>query len=99
MREPSFSGAMRIVRLTKARTRASPQDLLSAARRREFDVIVAEDSSRIWRNMTEQAPRLAELADLSMPVVTLDLDTRSRSPGAERRSSTCCRERSRSTGA
>ena len=29
-------------------------------RRREFDVIVAEDTSRIWRNLAEQSPRLAE---------------------------------------
>ena len=63
------------------KNRPGYQDLLTSARRREFDVIVAEDSSRLWRNMTEQAPRLAELADLSMPVVTLDLDTRHASAG------------------
>jgi site-specific DNA recombinase len=52
------------------------QALLSAARRHEFDVIVAEDTSRLWRNLAEQAPRLAELSDLGVHVVTHDLDTR-----------------------
>jgi len=52
------------------------QAMLDAARRREFDVIVAEDTSRLWRNMAEQAPRLAELTDLGIAVVTHDLDTR-----------------------
>jgi site-specific DNA recombinase len=52
------------------------QKLLAAARRREFDVIVAEDTSRLWRNLAEQAPRLAELTDLGIAVVTHDLDTR-----------------------
>lgn len=53
------------------------QDMLAAARRREFAAIIAEDSSRLWRNMAEQAPRLAELSDLGVVVVTHDLDTRS----------------------
>ena len=52
------------------------QDMLAAARRHEFDVIVAEDSSRLWRNLAEQSPRLAELCDLAISVVTHDLDTR-----------------------
>jgi DNA invertase Pin-like site-specific DNA recombinase len=52
------------------------QGLLAAGRRHEFDVIVAEDTSRLWRNMAEQAPRLAELSDLGIAVVTHDLDTR-----------------------
>jgi DNA invertase Pin-like site-specific DNA recombinase len=52
------------------------QKLLAAARHREFDMIVAEDTSRLWRNLAEQAPRLAELADLGIAVVTHDLDTR-----------------------
>lgn len=52
------------------------QEMLYAARRREFDVIVAEDTSRLWRLLAEQAPRLAELADLGIFVVTHDLDTR-----------------------
>jgi site-specific DNA recombinase len=53
--------------------------LLQAARRHEFDVIVAEDTSRLWRLLAEQAPRLAELADLGVHVVTHDLDTRQES--------------------
>jgi site-specific DNA recombinase len=57
------------------------QALLAAARRHEFDVIVAEDTSRLWRNLAEQAPRLAELADLGVHVVTHDLDTRAESAG------------------
>ena len=52
------------------------QKLLAAARLHEFDVIVAEDTSRLWRNLAEQSPRLAELADLDIAVVTHDLDTR-----------------------
>ncbi len=56
--------------------RAGYQKLLSAARLHEFDVIVAEDTSRLWRNLAEQSPRLAELADLGLHVVTHDLDTR-----------------------
>ena len=52
------------------------QRLLTAARARQFDVIVAEDTSRLWRNLAEQSPRLAELSDLGIEVVTHDLDTR-----------------------
>lgn len=52
------------------------QRLLTAARRHEFEVIIAEDTSRLWRNLAEQSPRLAELADLGVAVVTHDLDTR-----------------------
>lgn len=52
------------------------QSMLEAARRGDFDVIVAEDTSRLWRNMAEQAPRLAELTDLGVAVVTQDLDSR-----------------------
>jgi DNA invertase Pin-like site-specific DNA recombinase len=55
------------------------QSLLAAARRRDVDVIVAEDTSRLWRNMAEQSPRLAELRDLGVHVVTHDLDTRQES--------------------
>ena len=57
------------------------QAMLAAARRDEFDVIVAEDTSRLWRLLAEQAPRLAELEDLGIHVVTHDLDTRSESAG------------------
>jgi site-specific DNA recombinase len=53
--------------------------LLQAARRHEIDVIIAEDTSRLWRLLAEQAPRLAELADLGVHVVTHDLDTRNES--------------------
>ncbi len=59
--------------------RPSYQRMLAAARRREFDVIVAEDTSRLWRNLSEQAPRIAELRDLGVHVVTHDLDTRQES--------------------
>ncbi|MCC6197228.1 MAG: recombinase family protein, partial [Burkholderiales bacterium] len=57
------------------------QRLLRDARARKFDVIVAEDTSRLWRNLAEQAPRLAELSDLGVAVVTHDLDSRSESAG------------------
>jgi DNA invertase Pin-like site-specific DNA recombinase len=53
------------------------QAMLQAARRGEFRVILAEDTSRLWRNLAEQSQRLAELADLGVAVVTQDLDTRS----------------------
>jgi site-specific DNA recombinase len=52
------------------------QALLAAARRHDVEVIVAEDASRLWRNMAEQSPRLAELRDIGVHVVTADLDTR-----------------------
>lgn len=52
------------------------QAMLTAARQRHFDCIVAEDTSRLWRNLAEQSPRLAELSDLGVVVVTHDLDTR-----------------------
>jgi site-specific DNA recombinase len=61
--------------------RSGYQSMLRAMRRREFDAIIAEDSSRLWRNLAEQAPRLAELADLGVQVVTHDLDTRQESAG------------------
>lgn len=59
--------------------RAGYQKLLAAARRRDFDVIIAEDTSRLWRNLAEQAPRIAELRDLGISVVCHDLDTRQES--------------------
>ena len=55
------------------------QAMLAAARRGDFEVIVAEDTSRLWRLLAEQSPRLAELADLGVAVVTHDLDTRQES--------------------
>ncbi|MCC7082214.1 MAG: recombinase family protein [Burkholderiales bacterium] len=57
------------------------QAMLEAARRQEFEAIIAEDSSRLWRNLAEQSPRLAELADLGIVVVTHDLDTRQETAG------------------
>ncbi len=56
--------------------RAGYQQLLTEAREHAFDIIVAEDTSRLWRNLAEQSPRLAELSDLGVHVVTHDLDTR-----------------------
>jgi site-specific DNA recombinase len=52
------------------------QSMLQAARRREFDVIVAEDSSRLWRELSEQWRALKELADIGISVVGHGLDTR-----------------------
>ena len=57
------------------------QDMIEAARRGRFEAIIAEDCTRLWRNLAEQAPRLAELADLGVEVVTQDLDTRQESAG------------------
>jgi site-specific DNA recombinase len=56
--------------------RGGYQALLKAARRREFDVIVAEDSSRLWRELSEQRRALKELQDLGVHVVGHGLDTR-----------------------
>jgi DNA invertase Pin-like site-specific DNA recombinase len=52
------------------------QSMLAAARRRDFQFLVAEDTSRLWRNTAEQEPRKAELLDLGIHVVTGNLDTR-----------------------
>jgi site-specific DNA recombinase len=57
------------------------QRMLKDARAHKFDVILAEDTSRLWRNLAEQAPRLAELSDLGIAIVTHDLDSRSESAG------------------
>jgi site-specific DNA recombinase len=57
-------------------SRPGYQALLRAARRREFDVIVAEDSSRLWRELAEQWRALKELQDLGVHVVGHGLDTR-----------------------
>lgn len=57
------------------------QQLLAAARAGEIDIIVAEDTSRLWRNLAEQSPREAELRDLGVHVVTHDLDTRTEASG------------------
>lgn len=56
------------------------QRMVRDARDGRSDVIVAEDCSRLWRNVAEQAPRLGELMDLGVHVVTTrDLDTRQES--------------------
>ena len=53
------------------------QALLAAARRREFEVIVSEDISRLWRNRAEFGPRSAELEDLGIHWVScVGQDTR-----------------------
>jgi site-specific DNA recombinase len=57
-------------------SRPGYQALLCAARRREVDVIVAEDSSRLWRELAEQWRALKELQDLGVHVVGHGLDTR-----------------------
>jgi site-specific DNA recombinase len=57
-------------------TRPGYQALLRAARRRGCDVIVAEDSSRLWRELAEQWRALKELQDLGVHVVGHGLDTR-----------------------
>lgn len=50
--------------------RAGYQALLAGARAREFEVIVTEDISRLWRNRAEFGPRSAELEDLGVHLVT-----------------------------
>ncbi len=52
------------------------QDLLGAARARQIDVIIAEDTSRLWRNLAEQWRAVAELLDAGLHVVCTDVDTR-----------------------
>jgi DNA invertase Pin-like site-specific DNA recombinase len=55
------------------------QTMLAAARRREFDIIVVEDVSRLWRNRAEFGPRSAELEDLKIDLLTaVGDDTRQR---------------------
>src|ERR1017187_7744634 len=46
------------------------QALLSAARAHQFDIIVCEDISRLWRNRAEFGPRSAELEDLGVHCLT-----------------------------
>lgn len=59
------------------RERPGYQALLSAARAKRFDVILAEDTSRLWRNLAEQWRAVAELLDAGVHLVTQDIDTRS----------------------
>jgi site-specific DNA recombinase len=46
------------------------QQMLTAARAGKFDVLLAEDISRLWRNRAEFGPRSAELEDLKVHMVT-----------------------------
>lgn len=46
------------------------QALLAAARRKEFEVVVAEDISRLWRNRSTYGRDSAELEDLNVQLVT-----------------------------
>jgi site-specific DNA recombinase len=46
------------------------QSLLTAARAGEFEVIVTEDLSRLWRNRAEFGARSAELEDLNVQLIT-----------------------------
>ena len=46
------------------------QELLVAARRHDFQVIVTEDISRLWRNRAEFGQRSAELEDLNVHLIT-----------------------------
>lgn len=46
------------------------QSLLAAARHGDFEVIVTEDLSRLWRSRAEFGPRSAELEDLGIHLVT-----------------------------
>jgi site-specific DNA recombinase len=55
------------------------QRMLDDARHGKFDAIIAEDLSRLWRNLAEQSRQLAELADIGVVVITLDVDTRAES--------------------
>ena len=56
--------------------RSGYQRMLAAARRHEFEAIVAEDSSRLWRELSEQWRALKELRDLGVHVIGHGLDTR-----------------------
>lgn len=46
------------------------QNLIQAARLKQFDVIIAEDISRLWRNRAEFGTRSAELEDLGVNLIT-----------------------------
>lgn len=50
------------------------QGLLTAARAGDFDVIVVEDLSRLWRSRAEFGPRSAELEDLGVHLLTCSGD-------------------------
>jgi site-specific DNA recombinase len=58
-------------------SRPGYQALLTAARADQFEVIVTEDISRLWRNRAEFGPRSAELEDLGIDWVScVGQDTR-----------------------
>ena len=63
------------------------QSLLTAARDGAFEVVVAEDLSRLWRSRAEFGTRSAELEDLNVHLVTLRarLQRRDQDPQVERR--------------
>jgi site-specific DNA recombinase len=46
------------------------QSMLDAARRGDFEIIIVEDISRLWRSRAEFGPRSAELEDLGVHMVT-----------------------------
>jgi len=50
--------------------------MLSAAMRGIFDVLVAEDISRLWRNMEMQTRDINDLLELRISIVTQAEDTR-----------------------
>jgi DNA invertase Pin-like site-specific DNA recombinase len=50
--------------------------MLAAALRREFEVVVAEDISRLWRNMEMQTRDINDLLGLGIAIVTQAEDTR-----------------------
>lgn len=54
-------------------SRPGYQALLARARTREFEVIITEDISRLWRNRAECGPRSAELEDIGVHCLTLCL--------------------------
>jgi site-specific DNA recombinase len=56
--------------------RPAYQSMLKAARNREFTAIIAEDTTRLWRELSEQWRALKELSDLGVDVVGHGLDTR-----------------------
>jgi site-specific DNA recombinase len=58
------------------------QAMLSAARRGEFSVIIAEDLKRLWREQAEQHTRMKEFMNLKVLIMTAS-GFDSRQPGAD----------------
>jgi site-specific DNA recombinase len=50
--------------------------MLAAAIRGEFDILIAEDISRLWRNMEMQTRDINELLELRVAIITQAEDTR-----------------------